>query len=170
MIKLIKNGDIVFEIQEDFVDPLTFDSYPQIIDEYIKNEKEQIFAMLLCTKKKFVYLSESIINLRYDKCILGEPLTVYLLDDPISRLSVTDIEYYILKNKIDGVNFIAVYLCNEVELYTYSEFRTIVFKPESPRYVYLVLKIGVMILLLFFAIMFISTIFIFIYLNYFEKK
>ncbi|EEQ82168.1 hypothetical protein NCER_101171 [Vairimorpha ceranae BRL01] len=184
MILLKKDNKIYKEIDVHTLDPISLDSYKNIIE----NDK-LILCILICNTTRYVYRATDIIEMRYS--IMFNTIHVYLLKDPISREEVKDVYYFMSKlnkndvlcnnkeelcnkreilfnkdeisfnnkKKISSKNIIRIfdYVCNERELFQNEKYKKIILNyeyKEDKVCVYVIIILGIFGLCMMFMLVF----------------
>jgi hypothetical protein len=127
MIKLSKDGEIVHTININEPDPLTLETYKQILEDHRRENKDMVLCMLICENHRPVYLACYINTLRFGDVRNNQVFMRYELIDPISRVKVNQLWYFVADKYAleNGCN--ARFLCDEVELISNPVYQSIVF-------------------------------------------
>jgi hypothetical protein len=134
MISFVKHGSLLKTIPLSSTDPLSLDTYENIL------AKEDVFmCMLICKDSQFIYKSDDILRMRYE--IDSSTIHVYLLRDPVSRELVDDIYFFqrqipkeknkiifkddsvISKEYVKNRHLHFEYVCNEAEMFENKNLR-----------------------------------------------
>ncbi|KAF7684069.1 hypothetical protein TCON_0740 [Astathelohania contejeani] len=125
MIKLYKENVLEHTIKLDYIDPISFEPYSELVASHRNEKKDFILCMLQCKGISPVYPANFINRLRYGETHKNV-LQRYTIVDPMTRILVDDLWYFIAKRK-DNYE-IAKFVCNEEELINYKEYQDLIFE------------------------------------------